>query len=248
MRNERVFETESGRNGLTFQLNAQDLDLSLPDVPVLSETLLLMELLVRERTVDLSEISQVVLGDLGAVIQIMRLAGRENAGAEDRPARIEDCISGLGLQACVEAISKRPLKRSTCDPAILETWTHARKVAEDCRFLADEALLPVNPEDAYLVGLFHAMSSLPSVLSWGYSVHIPSNPDIEGLRMAEAWSLPACVVEYFSEPRSHASAIRWREIVRSVHQPANSSRIDSTLHGHLPLQPHASAWVQAVSI
>ncbi len=62
-----------------------DLVREFPDVPVLSETLLLMELKIRDRAVDLTEISHLVLSDLGAVLQIMRLAGREDGSAESRP-------------------------------------------------------------------------------------------------------------------------------------------------------------------
>ena len=56
------------------------------------ETLLLMDLGALEKPVDLEEITQVVLSDPGATIQVLRLAGRERALGEEREARIEDCI------------------------------------------------------------------------------------------------------------------------------------------------------------
>ena len=40
---------ERAQNRVLFQLHEPDLDRELPDVPVMSETLLLMELMVRER-------------------------------------------------------------------------------------------------------------------------------------------------------------------------------------------------------
>ena len=110
MLEKRVFEFGIARNAASPRSLVQlDLVRDFPDAPVLSETLLLMELKIRDRAVDLREISQLVLSDVGAVLQIMRLAGREDGSAENRPTRIEDCISGLGLQVCLEAMSRQPV-------------------------------------------------------------------------------------------------------------------------------------------
>ena len=49
----------------------------LPAVPVMPETLLLLDLVAQEPTVDLRGMSQLVLDDMGATLQILRLAGRE---------------------------------------------------------------------------------------------------------------------------------------------------------------------------
>jgi hypothetical protein len=242
VRNEKVFEIERAQNKVLLHLHQPDLDRELPDAPVLSETLLLMELLVGERAVDLSEVTQLVLSDLGAAIQIMRLAGREGLSG-----RMEDCISGLGLRACLDAISKRTIKRRASDPGVVEAWTHARKIAENCRFLAEEAFLPVNPDDAYMVGLFHSVAALPSVLGWTRTPAITGNHESVGLRMALAWSLPDCVVAYFSEIRPRSSEIRWKEMVRSAHQDTNASRIGSSACDHLLLHDPANLWGQAAS-
>jgi len=75
-----------------------------PAIPIMQETLLLLDLAVQESSVDLREISQLVLDDLGATLQILRLAGREYANSHDRPLRIEDCISALGVNACMQAV------------------------------------------------------------------------------------------------------------------------------------------------
>src|SRR5579863_10363671 len=116
------------------QIASLDLVRGLPDVPVLSETLLLMELKIRERVVDLREVSNLVLSDLGATVQVMRMAASEDYSADCRITRIEDCISGLGLQACLEAMSRRPLKRTSPEIEVVEAWLHARNTAENVRF------------------------------------------------------------------------------------------------------------------
>jgi hypothetical protein len=244
----KVFEFGIARSAASPRSFAQlDVVRDFPDVPVLSETLLLMELKIRDRAVDLTEISQLVLGDMGAVLQIMRLAGREDVSADNRPTRIEDCISGLGLQACLEAMSRQTVKRRNRLPAIVETWSHARAIADNCRFLVEEDMLPVNPDEAYLVGLLHAMGTLPEILEWDWTTLSFGDPDLVGLRMAEAWPLPGCVVEYFSDLRSNSKTNRWSGIVQRAHQLANPHVDEDPLDAPAPLQKPAGTCRQLVS-
>lgn len=242
MLNEKILEIGSARNPLFLQLSRLEREQDLPDVPVMPETLLLMELMMRERTVDLGDLSQLVLGDLGAAIQIMRLAGSDESLADARPARIEDCISGLGLEACLDAVSKQTLKRSARHPGMNAMWVHAREIAEICRALAEENPFSANPEEAYLVGLFHAIGSLPAVLGWDCATYLSDDSELAGLRMAQAWSLPHCVVDYFSELRPLSNGNRWRRLIERAHAcdcaPAESS---------LPLQEVPPLWMHSLS-
>jgi HD-like signal output (HDOD) protein len=242
--NQRVFEIELARTGAFANQPSQfELVRDLPDVPVLSETLLLMELMVSERSVDLREISQLILSDLGATVQILRLSACDFSSIEELPTRIEDCISGLGVQACLEAMSRRIVKRSASRSEIIETWAHARNMAEACRALAGE--FAVNPEDAYMVGLFHVIGSLPSVLGWWQTPPIAGHPDAVGQRMAQAWSLPRCVAQYFAPQRSTAGQNRWRELVQLAHHgsaalhPACMPQEGVPLHRSLGALAHA---------
>jgi hypothetical protein len=215
--NEKILEIGSARNPLFLQLSRLEREQELPDVPVMPETLLSMELMLRERTVDLGDLSQLVLGDLGAAIQIMRLAGSDESLADSRPARIEDCISGLGLDACLEAASKQTLRRSARHPGMNALWAHARKIAEICRTLAEENPLSASPDEAYLVGLFHAIGSLPAVLGWDCAIDLPEDPELAGLRLAQSWALPHCVIDYFSELRPLSNGNRWRRLIEQAH-------------------------------
>ena len=219
MRNEKILEIGSARNPVFLQLNQQEWAAKheLPDLPVMPETLLLMELMVRERTVDLGELSQLVLGDMGAALQIMRLAGSEESLADDRPSRIEDCISGLGLEACLDAVSRQTLKRNARHPGMNAMWTHAREIAESCRALAEQSYFSANPEEAYLVGLFHAIGALPVVLEWDRTIDLPDDQELAGLRIAQGWSLPHCVIDYFSELRPLSNGNRWSRLVERAH-------------------------------
>lgn len=191
----------------------------LPGLPVLPETLLLLELQLQESCVDLREMSQLVLADLGATMQILRLAGREYGNAEGRPVRIEDCISDLGLQACLTAVAAQPLTYDNHPRAIAETWSHSREIANYAKLVAEE-VSDVNPEEAYLVGLLHNIGALPAVLGWGRRESGATDAAILGYKMARSWALPRCVTEFFCEVVIPSHAPRWSGIVRSAHERA----------------------------
>ncbi|MFZ0746336.1 MAG: HDOD domain-containing protein [Terracidiphilus sp.] len=234
MLNKKLFEIGSGRNTLSdSQLLERDFTQHLPDVPVLPETLLCMELQIHEPAVDLRDFSQLLMGDIGATLQVFRLAGNEYGSAVGRPNRIEDCISDLGLQACVEVASKRTI---TCDArkgAIVGAWIHARAIAKHCGFWAEEASGTINPEDAYLVGLFHELGQMPTLLGWDQNGQSLADQAYVGLWMAEEWALPCCVREYFCEQQVSGRMNSWSAIVDVAHQLANMSLLESALHNRL---------------
>lgn len=193
---------------------------SFPDLPVLPETLLGMELQIRKRAADLNEITRLILSDLGAALQIMRLASREYSHAESKARPVEEIVADIGLEACLEAMARRPARRSAEQPAVFETWAHSRKIAELCFEIAQSAPGSAHPADAYLVGLFHALGSLPGVLGWERGLPIAANPTLVGLRIAEAWAFPACVVEFFTERRKRQPSGHWVGMVDHAHKLA----------------------------
>ena len=218
----RTFSRNQIRRGQLVELqplqgeSAQD----LPAVPVLPRTLLQLDLIVGEPCVDLGQMSQLVLGDLGATLQILRLAGREYGNTEDRPNRIEDCIMDLGLEACLKAVSARMATDDSPHHAIAKFWDHSREIAQQSRLLAEE-MPRVNHEEAYLAGLLHAIGLLPKLLGWGESDAADSS--LAGLRLATRWALPRSVTEFFREIHFSGYPIRWSGIVRKAHQCANRS-------------------------
>jgi hypothetical protein len=194
----------------------------LPDVPVLPETLLRLELEAQERCVDLRGMSEVVLSDLGATVQILRLSALECSNTEHRLTRIEDCISDLGLSACLQAVSAETVARDHRYQAIAETWAHSREIAQYSR-LAAEDTADVNPDEAYLVGLLHTIGLLPHVLGWSGGVSRSMDAAYAGFQMARQWSLPQFAVEYFREIYADGSATPWPEIVHKAHRAASGT-------------------------
>ena len=214
-----VFQSETRGNPLAQRRPIQvEAVQELPAVPVLPQTLLCLDIIVQKPCVDLRELSELVLSDLGATLQVLRLAGREHAHSEGRFMRMEDCISHLGLDACMEAILEQTAPRDSRRHAIAESWAHARDVAQYAKMMAEE-MVYISGEEAYLAGLLHGIGFLPALLGWnGFAV---SDAALTGLRLAKRWSLPHCVTEFFGELQMTGYSTRWLGIVRKAHQSAN---------------------------
>jgi hypothetical protein len=194
----------------------------LPDVPVMLETILRLELEAQEPSADLRAMAQLVLSDLGATVQILRLSGQQHGNAQDRPTRIEDCISALGLSACMEAVSAQAVAHDSRFKAIAETWAHSREIAQHSMLVAGE-MPDVNPDEAYMVGLLHAIGALPPVLGWYGSEGRTADGARAGFQMAKQWLLPHFALEYFSEMQRGKSTTPWPEIVSKAHRSAGAA-------------------------
>jgi len=188
----------------------------LPAVPALSQTLLLMELKLHEFSIDLHEISQLVLGDPGATLQILRLAAHEYGAADGRPVRIEDCISDFGLDACLRAAGQTAPHSNTYQRCIFEAWSHSLQIAQGCKSLAGTTAGWINPDDAWLVGLVHMLGQMPGILGWQWDGGSKGWAE-QGLRLAEHWRLPLCVQEFFAEMLQSRTEARWAGLVRRAH-------------------------------
>jgi hypothetical protein len=202
---------------------------NLPGIPVLPETLLRLELEAQERSVDLRSMARVVLSDVGATVQVLRQSGLESGSLDACPTRIEDCISNLGISACMDAVAAEALGRNYRYGVVTEIWAHSREIAHYARLVAEDTDR-VNPDDAYLVGLLHTIGLLPNALAWTESRR-PVNAGLAALQMARQWSFPNAVVDYFREVGRDESAAPWPEIVHKAHRLASRSSL------HCPLEP-----------
>lgn len=195
----------------------------LPDVPVLPETLLALELCRHEPSTDLDELTDIILNDLGAVIQVWRAARSECSFIDGSPQRLEDCISALGIETCLATLYRRSAGCAEERGFIQEFWEHARSIAEECRRYSEEEFPNVRSENAYLVGLLHELGCLPGVLGWNKSFEPESDSDVTGLMLTRTWSLPQCVFEYFLERRGMRDTTNWTDLVSRAHAAWNLS-------------------------
>ena len=159
---------------------------SHPAVPVLPETLVQLDLLLGKSALDLEEISQLILTDVGATLQVFRSAYNSGTSGASRVNRISDCIVHLGkarMQAAFPAVISRhqaPLRA---------LWERARLAAEVSELLAPR-MSCVSPERAYLAGLLHEIGRVPAALGWCPD-HLSSCDSFTlGCAMIKEWRLP----------------------------------------------------------
>jgi hypothetical protein len=180
----------------------------LDDVPVMSATVLGLEILLQEPCIDLGMVSELVLSDVGATIQILRLIGREYEFAAEHPSRMGDCIASLDAGTWFDAISARTFACDREHAATTSLWNHCRLVAQYAQLVA-ESLEGISPEEAYLVGLLHEMRTIPTVLGW------PSTA-----LLAMEGSLPLFVLAAIRSMTDSSSSSTWKFILTAAHELA----------------------------
>ena len=226
--NDPVIRTSDSSNetdqNSTLRIRSSQLYLSRQrfDVGVMRETLLMVELETQGFYVDLRALSQLILSDLGATLQVLRLVGQEYGDDEGRPVRVEDCIADLGVRACIEAMSVHLMPRGLRSQGVKKLWNHSREIAEYSRHLAEQ-MVNVDPDQAYLVGLCHSIGSLASVLGLSGAMYARFDSVRTGLELATEWSLPGCVVDYFSDLEKCGGRSAWPGIVQAAHRCAGES-------------------------
>jgi len=201
----------------------------LDDVPVMSATVLGLEMLLQETYIDLRIASELILSDVGATIQILRLIGSEYDFAAERPSRMGDCIASLEVSGWFGAISARTFPCDRKHEAITAVWRHSRLVAQYAQLVA-ESLDGVSPEDAYLVGLLHGIGDIPAALGWPNCGRGGTN---EGVLSAMEGTLPLFVLAAMRGMNDSSASSGWRFILTAAHELAGSRMdlVPFALHG-----------------
>jgi hypothetical protein len=190
----------------------------LDDVPVMSATVLGLEMLLYEPCIDLRKASELVLSDIGATIQTLRLIGRDYDFTTELPYRMGDCIASLDLGTWFCAMSARTFAFEAQHPAATAFWKHGRLIAQYAQLVA-ESLDRVSPEDAYLVGLLHEIGAIPKVLGWSDGVSGASDP--VALSALEG-SLPMFVLAAIRSVNNRSLSSTWTFILNAAHELAGA--------------------------
>lgn len=205
-----------------------------PDVPVLPTTLLRLELLLQEPSIDLRAVADLVLEDVGAVVQLLRVVGEEFPDPEDRPVRIEDCIASVAAETWFQAMTTSQTRDGHQRMSALAM--HSHEIAEHTRAVAE--LLPgVSSERAYMVGLLHEIAALPEVLGWQRDVEAPIASQAFGSDLAEIWSIPAFAVEAIEGWNRGDRDSLWTSLLFAAHQMAGLSEDHEGLQASYGLMP-----------
>ena len=201
----------------------------LPNIPTMVSTRLRLELLLQESSVDLTEMSEVILSDVGATLQILRLVGEDYPNEEDRPTRIEDCIVSLGRERWYDVVCASGMLHGG---PLLTEWQRCRRVAEHARELA-RCIDGFAPEQAYLVGLLYELGKFPTLLGWNQTGKCLAEPNGResaeeccalSIMLAQYWHLPKYLLAAIQESQQQQSfdaPSPWTNILRKAHQMAD---------------------------
>ena len=187
----------------------------LPDVPIMLATRLQLELLLQEPVLDLRAVSEVILEDLGATLQILRLVGEEYAVEQERPIRIEDCIASLNAETWFEVVSRATLVQNS---RVLRAWQHARRIGQLAEQLAGQED-GLRPGEGQLVGLLHEVGKLPQLLGWQTDAEDREDRAL-GALLAEHWHLPGCVLAATREQGQSEVPSLWSGLLQTAHARA----------------------------
>jgi hypothetical protein len=190
----------------------------LDEVPVMSATVLGLDMILQEPYIDLRSVSDLILSDVGATIQILRLVGREYDFAADRPSRIGDCIASLDVSSWYGAVSARTFACDRKHEATTAVWRHCRLVAQYAQLVA-ESMEHVTPEDAYMVGLLHGIGAIPKVLGWPNGERASS---VANAMRAMEETLPPFVTAALRSLDDSGASSAWRFILTAAHELAGS--------------------------
>lgn len=192
----------------------------LDNVPVMSATVLALDMLLHEPCIDLQRAAELILSDVGATIQILLLIGREYDFTAQRLSRMGDCLASLDVGTWYGAISAA--RTFPCDrehAATTAVWKHCRLVAQYAQLVA-ESLEGIYPEDAYLVGLLHETEAIPAVLGWPEGG--PGASDPGALCLMEG-SLPLFVLAAMRIVNDSCPSSTWRFILTEAHELAGAT-------------------------
>lgn len=204
----------------------------LDEVPIMPSTVLGLEMLLQEPSIDLQAISDLVLSDVGATIHTLRLIGREYESVSEPPSRMGDCIAGLDMARWFETISTLAL---TCDPAnaaATALWRRCQLLGQYTQLVA-ESMGGIHPEDAYLVGLLHEIGAIPKVLGW--SENTSEVKELSTMLLLEE-ALPPFVLSALQCEEDSNSCSVWKTVLSTAQDLAGFGSIfDSTLERNFEL-------------
>jgi hypothetical protein len=192
--------------------------LLLDGVPVLSSTILGLEMLLDPVRIDIGAATACVLSDVGASIQILARTSKEYDAGAGLPGRIAECIAGLDLRDFLSDLCGRTMACRTEYAPVIAVWDRCRQVAQYAYIMA-ESIGGISPDDAYLAGLLDDRGAIAGVLGWPRRGRKGSST---GNLMAHEHLLPASLLPAFESTRT-PDALAWSFLLSAAHSLADGS-------------------------
>ncbi len=165
-------------------------------IPAMPDAAILLQVLLSCPAVNLSSLTDVIRGDIGLTIELLRLLSLED---DDSPDEVS--VGRSVVHAGVEGLSVLAgqielLSSSTWGQVSLreceQFWGHARLTA----LMAEEQAYKVrcNAEEAYVAGLLFRIGELPSLLGWEWDLTGAEPREVAEV-LAKMWRLPSRLAE-----------------------------------------------------
>jgi HDOD domain len=191
----------------------------ISDTPVMLATVLGLELLLQEPSIDLRMASDLVLSDVGATLQVLQLVGDEYSVGGERLCRMDDCLASLDVDAWFSKVSARTFANGLDHMKTTVMWKHCHLIAQYSQLVA-ESLKGVSPEQAYLVGLLHEIETISDSLGWNKPFGALEPSVMEGV-------LPPFVHAALSSMAEGVPSI-WKFVLSAAHDLARTD-FDSSI-------------------
>ncbi len=193
-------------------------------LPVLAGTQLYLRLLLGGHRFDLAAVADVVGRDPCAVLRLFALVAEEFPDAANRPQRLEDCLAGVSAAELWRALSDPPSDREEQRRAIPFAGT-AFTLAHYARMVA--VSLGLGGDQAFLLGLLHAVGSLPVVLG-----RLTEPPGAEAsvhmaARIAEAYHLPPSLCRALAAVHRREPGSVWVAVLEAARDLAAKNGVGS---------------------
>lgn len=165
-------------------------------IPAMADAAVLLQVLLSCPAVNLDSLTEVIRGDLGLTIQLLRLVSLADDSALDEVSIPKTVVHvGIGglsyLAGQIELLSSyRHGKASLRDCE--QFWGHARLTALMAEELAYKA--GCDAEQAYLAGLLFHIGELPSLLGWDWELTGADRREVTEV-LAKMWRLPSTLQE-----------------------------------------------------
>ena len=182
-------------------------------------TVLGLELLLQEPSIDLRMASELVLSDVGATLQVLQLVGDEYSASGERLYRMDECLASLDVDAWFGKVSARTFVNDPDHMKTVVMWKHCRLIAQYSQLVA-ESLKVVSPEQAYLVGLLHEIEAISDSLGWNRAFGVIEPSVMEGI-------VPPFVHAALSSIAEGVPSI-WNFILSAAHDLARTD-VDSVI-------------------
>ena len=179
--------------------------------PVLASTQLCVELLLQAKTFELRTLTDLLSRDPGAVLRLFALVAQECPNPDARPERLEECIAIVQSEDLLKALCHSIVSRQeqTVCAALAQ---HGFTIACFSRMVASS--LGLDEEHAFLIGLLHAIGTLP------ISPAAEMNPAMNALALARGHQLPPFLCRALPAVHRKDPKSIWTAMVNAAHDLA----------------------------